>query len=48
MLTALQLWLHQIESLIIHKYHTISPQDYCIMLLICGAVGLTLLYTKHS
>ncbi len=47
MVSAFQNWLWAIKGLIIHKFNTLSPQDYCVMLVLCIAVGLTLLRSKH-
>lgn len=43
MLHGFQHWLHQIQHLVVHRFNTMSPQDYCIMLVFCIAIGFTLL-----
>ncbi len=47
MVSAFETWLYQIQSLTIHKYHTMSPQDYCVMLVLCVAVGYVLLRSNR-
>lgn len=47
MVSAFQTWLYQIQSLTIHKFHTMSPQDYCVMLVLCVAAGYMLLRSRH-
>ncbi|MBC7966044.1 MAG: hypothetical protein H7Z17_08985 [Fuerstia sp.] len=47
MVSAIESWLHQITNLTIHKYHTMSPQDYCIMLVLCVSAGYVLLRSNR-
>jgi hypothetical protein len=46
MVNAFQSWLRQIQHLIEHKFNTMSPQDYCIMLVLCISIGFVLLRGK--
>lgn len=46
MINAFQMWFGQIQNLIEHKFHTMSPHDYCIMLVFCISVGFMLLRGK--
>jgi hypothetical protein len=47
MFSSFQQWLWEVKSLTIHKYNTLTPQDYCVMLVLCCAVGLTLLRSRN-
>ncbi len=47
MVSSFENWLYQIQSLTIHKYHTMSPQDYCVMLVLCVSVGYVLLRSNR-
>jgi len=47
MVSAFELWLYQIQNLTIHRFQTMSPQDYCIMLLVCVVAGYMLLRSRH-
>jgi hypothetical protein len=46
MVNAFQTWLRQIQYLIEHKFNTMSPEDYCIMLVLCISIGFVLLRGK--
>ncbi len=48
MLNALQQWAWEIKSIVIQRYHHLSPQDYYVMLVVCMAVGLTLLRSNRQ
>ena len=47
MVNAFQSWLRQIQYLIEHKFNTMTPQDYCIMLVLCISIGFVLLRGKN-
>jgi len=47
MFTLIQNWFWEIQSLTVHKYHTLSPRDYAVMLVVCGVIGLTLLCSRR-
>jgi len=47
MVNAFQMWLRQIERLVEHRFNTMSPQDYCIMLVFCISIGFVLLRGKN-
>jgi hypothetical protein len=38
-----QLWLSQIQRIMVHKMNHITPQDYCIGLVLAIAIGYCLL-----
>ena len=46
MINAFFAWLRQIEYLVQHKFDTMTPQDYCIMLVLCISIGFVLLRGK--
>jgi len=46
MVNAFQMWFRQIERLVEHKFNTMSPQDYCILLVFCISIGFVLLCGK--
>jgi len=48
MFSAFQQWVWEVKSIVIQRYHHLSPQDYYIMLAVCMAVGLTLLRSKNQ
>lgn len=39
----IQLWLSQLSRLLEQRFHNLSPQEYCVMLVVCIAAGLFLL-----
>lgn len=47
MVNAFELWVYQIKNLTIHKFHTMSPQDYCLMLIVCVLAGYLLLRSNR-
>jgi hypothetical protein len=47
MINAFQTWLRQIQYLIVHKFHTMTPHDYCIMLVLTISIGFVLLRGKN-
>ena len=44
--SGLQQWAMQIQKILIHKMDHLSPQDYCIMLVLCISIGFVLLRGK--
>ncbi|HQX51681.1 MAG TPA: hypothetical protein PLY87_04035 [Planctomycetaceae bacterium] len=44
---SLDSWFYQTKSLIMHRFNHMSPQDYCVMLVITIAVGLVMLGGKR-
>lgn len=47
MVNAFQVWTREFQHLIEQKFNTMSPQDYCIMLVFCISIGFVLLRGKN-
>lgn len=42
-ISGFQHWCGQIESIITFRMNHMSPQDYCVMLVLCISIGYVLL-----
>ncbi|GEM_PF-1056859 len=42
-ISGLQHWANQVQQIVFNKMHHLSPQDYCIMLVLAISVGYCLL-----
>jgi len=41
--SGLQHWANQVQNIVFNKMHHLSPQDYCVMLVLAISIGYCLL-----